>query len=224
MSFSLPPQTPKSCAGLICRGGWLAGGISRTFSKGTAGGPRLWCLKKYPWTPQLTSSPKMIRPNRVSPNAARGPALASRVSWPGLLFAECSFASVIQDQASEPRVVQRHERLTVQISNEAPEPNAANPEPRRAVGPMEARPGAVGGEGRHGEPIDIHRAHHHEPGGHGGEHAGAALDKPHQQEHEWHGEMEHDQKDGDPGPAAARPAPVPLRLVRQVSGPDNEIL
>src|SRR5436189_6115785 len=104
-------------------------------------------------------SPRIIRPKRISPNAARFRTLTSRVSWPGRTFSECSLASLIQHHPFEPRIAQRDQGASFEIRHEAPDPESADADPGGEIRPMEIWAAAVGGERRHRQPINVNGAH-----------------------------------------------------------------
>src|SRR2546425_4587496 len=140
--------------------------------------------------------------------------LASLDSWP-----RCSVVSMPECLA-EQRVVHREERSAVELPAEGREPDAAESDGRCQVHPVERQPVRL--EVRHDEPEEVDVAHAEDARGH--EEESMTFHGAREEEDERHREVEDDERDGDRRPAALLPAEIPGDLLRQVAGPDEEIL
>src|SRR5437899_9727444 len=121
---------------------------------------------------------------------------------------------------AEQWVVEWKERSAIELPAEGREPDAAESDGRCQVQPVERQPVRL--EVRHDEPEEIDVAHTEDARGH--EEERVTLHGAEEEEDERHREVEGDERDGDRRPAALLAAEIPGDLLRQVAGPDEQIL
>src|SRR6266496_5657360 len=150
---------------------------------------------------------------RPIPNLTIPPIETSLVSWP---------ASVMSQRLLELGVVQRQERPLAELPRKDGEPEPADSDRSENVHPVE--PEAVPGERRLRQPEDLHQLHENDEPRDRREDARIAVGGRGQEHQEGKDEVEEQDRDGDPAPASLQAAQVPGDLLRQVSGPDNQVL